>query len=233
MQRAVFCGTLALAVLASFAQATARAEDGEEKKSIWDIDPVDDVMRGLGFKTLEEPDVYRERSPLVIPPSRNLPPPQPKAANAVPPSWPVDPNATKRKEAAKAKLYTQANKSNQNSLNNEFGNGAPISPSELNKAGTEVTGSTRASGEPVDPRADPEAAMMPSKLGFTGIKSFFNNTFNDKPELGTFTAEPPRADLTQPPTGYQTPSPTAPYGLINKKERYKTCDVDIASGTCK
>ena len=34
-------------------------------------------------------------------------------------------------------------------------------------------------------------------------------------EVGNFTQEPPRTALTEPPQGYQTPSPEQPYG-VNK-----------------
>jgi hypothetical protein len=34
-----------------------------------------------------------------------------------------------------------------------------------------------------------------------------------KEEYGTFTGEPPRASLTDPPPGYQTPSPDQLYGI--------------------
>jgi hypothetical protein len=229
MQRAVVAGALGLAVLTGFAQMSARAEDGEEK-SIWDFNLMDEITKGLGLQG-SDPDAYRERSPLVVPPSRNLPPPQAKASESVPAAWPVDPDAKKRKEIAKAKLYTQANKSTQASMDNAFSNGAPISPGELNPPGT--TGSIGGgSRQPDDPNFQNGTPMLPSQLGFLG--NWYNKVIpNDNPELGTFTSEPPRANLTQPPSGYQTPSATAPYGLINKKERYKQCDLDIASGQCK
>ena len=35
----------------------------------------------------------------------------------------------------------------------------------------------------------------------------------DEPESGRFTGEPPRTALTEPPPGYQTPSPDQPYGV--------------------
>ena len=35
----------------------------------------------------------------------------------------------------------------------------------------------------------------------------------DEPEAGSFTGEPPRTALTEPPPGYQTPSPDQPYGV--------------------
>ena len=35
----------------------------------------------------------------------------------------------------------------------------------------------------------------------------------DEPDVGKFTGEPPRTALTEPPAGYQTPSPDQPYGV--------------------
>ena len=38
-------------------------------------------------------------------------------------------------------------------------------------------------------------------------------------ETGTFTNEPSRQELTQPPPGYQTPSAEQPYGTTRRVER--------------
>ena len=38
-------------------------------------------------------------------------------------------------------------------------------------------------------------------------------------ETGTFTNEPSRNTLTEPPPGYQTPSPAQPYGVTRRVER--------------
>ena len=38
----------------------------------------------------------------------------------------------------------------------------------------------------------------------------------DEEEVAKFTGEPPRASLTAPPPGYQTPSPDQPYGVNAK-----------------
>lgn len=226
MQRALLCGALGLAVVTGFAQGAARAEDGEEKSSIWDFNPVEDLMRGLGFKNGTENEAnYRERSPLVIPPNTELPKPEFSRASAVPASWPVDPDAKKRKAAAKAKLYTQANKSNQGSLDPES-EGGGLLPGQLNPGGAPtITGSTR----PADTTIEDGAPIAPSKLGYIG--GLFTNAVNpNREETGTFTGEPPRANLTQPPTGYQTPSPTAPYGVSKKRAPAKARDIDYASG---
>ena len=39
-------------------------------------------------------------------------------------------------------------------------------------------------------------------------------------EVAKFTSEPPRASLTEPPPGYQTPSPDQPYGLGKATTKY-------------
>ena len=44
-------------------------------------------------------------------------------------------------------------------------------------------------------------------------------------EYATFTAEPRRSDLTEPPPGYQTPSPNQPYGLKPNAEKPKPYDI--------
>ena len=48
--------------------------------------------------------------------------------------------------------------------------------------------------------------------------------FGSKEEVVNFTGEPPRGALTDPPPGYQTPSPTQPYG-ITKAPAPKAADV--------
>ena len=43
----------------------------------------------------------------------------------------------------------------------------------------------------------------------------------NKEQYATFTGEPQRADLTDPPPGYLTPSPDQPYGIQPDKKGYK------------
>jgi hypothetical protein len=50
---------------------------------------------------------------------------------------------------------------------------------------------------------------------------FSSAPWADKTETSTFTAEPPRDNLTAPPAGYQTPSPNQPYGLGPSQEKRK------------
>ncbi len=51
------------------------------------------------------------------------------------------------------------------------------------------------------------------------MKGFF--TGNNQDETATFEAEPPRASLTDPPSGYRVPSPAQPYGVSADKTRSK------------
>jgi len=63
--------------------------------------------------------------------------------------------------------------------------------------------------------------MSPSELG---TKNPFGSLFssfgpNKKAETAPFTGEPPRASMTEPPSGYQTPSPNYPYGMGVQDQR--------------
>ena len=56
--------------------------------------------------------------------------------------------------------------------------------------------------------------FTPSELGYKG--GLFSNMFGsdkDDQQTAQFTGEPARTSLTEPPPGYQTPSPGQPYGL--------------------
>ncbi len=79
-RRIAFGGALGLAVLAALIPAGAQAQDDDDddKKSGWNLDKklLNDLMRNLGLRNGNESQIeYRERSPLVIPPSKNYPRP--------------------------------------------------------------------------------------------------------------------------------------------------------------
>src|SRR5262249_52978873 len=155
-RRAAMVGALGLAVLVAIAPGSARAEDDDDdnKNSIWNLDKrfMTGIMKGLGFKNGSENQVeYRERSPLVIPPSRELPPPQQAGAGQTP-AWPSDPDVKRRKAAAEKRknaIYDP---------DKEVGN---LSPSELNRPG----GSTRASAGTNTDGSDVGKNESPSGLG--------------------------------------------------------------------
>jgi hypothetical protein len=63
--------------------------------------------------------------------------------------------------------------------------------------------------------------LSPSELGTKG--NIFSNMFgSNEPEAAKFTGEPPRTALTEPPPGYQTPSPDQPYGAGKQKPASNT-----------
>jgi len=208
---------LGIAALAAGASGSARAQDDgtiDNSTSIWNLERRiwNGFVRGLGLRSGDEPVIeYRERSPLVVPPSRELPPPQPKAA-AKNPAWPNDPDAARRKQRADAKK-TVGNVDLSRVYDQQ---GRPMSPQELN-----VPGGTPSAASGPPPTGGDGRPMAPSELGyFGGLFSSGAWGFGGyRNEVGTFTAEPPRATLTAPPPGYQTPSPDHPYGTTRRVER--------------
>jgi hypothetical protein len=130
-------------------------------------------MEKMGLEKKPDSNIdYGERPPLVVPPSRDLPPPEAGAPPA--PDWPKD---TKQNTHARAKAK---------------------------------------------PPPDSAPAVMANPNPPLEKKPWYNPAgwFN-KEEYGKFTGEPPRADLTDPPTGYRTPSPDQPYGIGPEKKEAK------------
>ena len=85
-------GACALAVLGAAIPAQAQ-DDTVEPNSIWNLEQRvwGGIARGLGLRDPNGPVIdYRERSPLVVPPTRDLPPPQAKAAPKNP-AWSINP----------------------------------------------------------------------------------------------------------------------------------------------
>lgn len=159
------------------------------------------------------PDIqYSERSPLVVPPTRDLPPPAADRSPAVP-GWPVDPDLTRR---AKAKAKEKPKPHPDYVLDSE----RVLSPAELsNPAGAPAPSTGRR-----DPRADPEAQDLSPAVTDPNRKSvfsYFNIFDHNKTEYATFTGEPARGSLTEPPPGYLTPSPDQPYGIGPEQKKYK------------
>jgi hypothetical protein len=157
------------------------------------------------------PDIeYGERSPLVVPPTRDLPPPVADRPPAIP-DWPKDPDiARQRKAKVKEKVQPHQDYVVESSR--------PLLPSELNVPGP-LPGSSGGRASDADPEAQPvnPAVTQPNS------KSLFSLGFlnPNKAEYATFTGEPDRTSLTDPPAGYLTPSPDEPYGVGPDHKKYK------------
>jgi hypothetical protein len=210
--RAVSAGALGLAILTAGVQVGAAAEDEDNSPSIWNLDTRlwNGIMSAMGMKANTEVGIdYRERSPLVVPPQPDLPPPQ--AAPAKTAAWPVDPESKRRIEAARKPKNIRGWDADYEADN--------LNPSQLGPRGSKRDPANVDSGI-----SDP---VKPSELGFFGwsFKSLWGDTAN-RDEIGNFTAEPPRTALTAPPTGYQTPSPAQPYGNSRRVEWNKPKKAD-------
>jgi hypothetical protein len=218
--RALRIGAVALAVGFIAMTGAARAQEDEDNKSFEDK-LIDGIMAGVGGTNMDNRGIdYRERSPLVVPPKLDLPPPQANTAAAKPPpNWPKDPDEARRKaDIARRK------KENKDPVEAA----RILTPSELNVGKTAPQPST--AGEVNQPGVgDPgrNAILDPSQLGFdtSRFNIFKTNTLfgGSKPEVTQFKGEPTRDSLTQPPAGYQTPSPNFAYGTgpkdsLNNKE---------------
>ncbi|MGH6767798.1 MAG: hypothetical protein ACRECO_02125 [Xanthobacteraceae bacterium] len=216
-----------LVVLALIAPGSARAQNDEEDNALtrWEKRIWSNITTGLGLVDPNAPAIdYRERSPLVVPPSRDLPPPQ---TGAVPhgPAWPVDPDAKRAKARADAKR-----KRTGGNFDHTVSSPRNLTPAELDPAGAS-TGSTAPSGPGGELNPNP---LLPSQLGYVGGlfsgRAFGFGIGPQKDEVGTFKGEPPRAALTAPPAGYQTPSPSQPYGVTRRIEYGKVRPADPAVG---
>jgi hypothetical protein len=160
------------------------------------------LLENLGIKSSETTkDIdYHERPPLVIPANPQLPPPE-KTNAAANPAWPKDPDVKRRKiiEAQKNKGDPQLNQIRENN---------PLSPDQM-------TPGPRPSGvrAPPAPESTPTLGeiLSPSQLGYKSDK-LFGMFRSSGEETVKFTGEPARTSLTEPPPGYQTPSPDQPYG---------------------
>ena len=102
LKRAAWFSAVALSVGVMMASGPVRAADDEEEDDkTFEEKIIEGIMRGIGGTNMENRGIdYRERSPLVVPPKLNLPPPgQATEAKAPAPNWPKDPDEQRRKAA--------------------------------------------------------------------------------------------------------------------------------------
>lgn len=204
------CGVALAAVLAltmAWAGSSARAQNADDEELPADTKFFRKLFKEFGMQRDEEGIEFRERAPLVVPPSRNLPAPQPADTVTRNPAWPKDPDVRRRNEATATASQKARLKGTAEAIMEE---GRALRPNELNVGNREVA-TTNTVQDP-DRAARP---LMPSQLG---SRSFFE-MFSTKPDKpAEFTNEPPRASLTDPPPGYQTPSTAQPYALGPARE---------------
>jgi len=213
LSRALRLSALTVGVGLLVALSAARAEDDEDEKT-FEEKIIENIMKGLGATNMDNTGIdYRERSPLVVPPKLDLPPPASASADVKAPNWPKDPDEARRKAAIAARKKQNKDPMEASRI---------LTPSELNagrtKGKSDVSGS-----DSLQPGGEPgaHAVLSPSQLGYEG--GFMGMFKGNKSETAEFKGEPTRDSLTQPPAGYQTPSPNFAYGtgpkesLVNKE----------------
>src|SRR4029450_4320347 len=243
LRRAAAAAAVTLALALAWSAGNARAEDADDDENV----PLDSkifrqFMKDLGLRRDGDALIdFRERAPLVVPPSRDLPPPRDEAEVAAKPTasprrpapppprheagvpakttaWPKDPDVNRRKqEAAAVKARLKGNMSVEEQMR-------ALRPDELDKPGAgKKSADSKSPGVSGDEASRP---MMPSDLG-TKTEKIFGSIWSSftpaKPESAPFTGEPPREAMTAPPAGYQTPSPNYPYGMgVQDKRKITT-----------
>jgi hypothetical protein len=220
--RIAAAGLMGLAIVAS-AGTGVRAADDDEDEAI-DTKIIRGFLSGLGLRRDGGGIDYRERSPLVVPPTRDtsapaLPAPQSGSIVEKTAAWPVDPDVKRAKEIKAARKKPRKDLESEESR--------PELPSQLGPRHASAPAHQRPTGEPV------KDTTAPSTWQELGSKSFFTigGLMWKKQETATFTREPQRSSLTEPPPGYRTPSPAHPYGLgVAKPEAINPMDTDQMRG---
>ena len=225
--KALRLSAVVLGVGLLMAAGAARAGDDDEDDKTFEEKIIEGIMKGMGATNMDNSSIdYRERSPLVVPPKLDLPPPASAAAEKPAPNWPKDPDEARRKAAIAARKKDKKDTRDATQVSDAAAR--PLSPSELNAAKQRPTTTSQDaknsdSLKPGDPGGTP---LMPSDLGYTaGVMGMFKG---NKVEATEFKQEPPRESLTQPPPGYQTPSSNYLYGTGPKESLNK--DYNPAAG---
>ncbi|MFZ0123305.1 MAG: hypothetical protein WAL48_03850, partial [Xanthobacteraceae bacterium] len=186
---------LAATFIAVSSTGPARAGD-DETQNAEEGDFIDrafrGVLEGIGLRKDAPPAInYHERSPLVVPPTRDLPPPQ-KATRAAPdPAWPQDKDKAPRK-VAKNKPIKQGTEAEEEDMRQ-------LRPDEL--GGRKPSSGKRTAEGPAPDTTGQQ--LTPGQLGFQGFS--LGKLFDRTPEEVPFKEEPTRDTLTDPPIGLRTP----------------------------
>jgi hypothetical protein len=197
-------GSAAVAALICATIPAARAADDGDGSSV-----IGKVLETFGLRSADKQYYginYDERSPLVVPPTRDLPAPQSENTSPVP-NWPKDPDIARR----------QVNRSDDKpryQRDIQIESSRPLRPDELNAAGRSAGGKGDGDSTANSQMSDPTDRGAKKGL-FSSLDSVFS-----KEQYATFTGEPGRSSLTDPPPGYLTPSPDQPYGIGQGKAKY-------------
>src|SRR5438552_8690366 len=102
LSRALRLAVISLGIGLVVGAGAARAEDDEDEKT-FEEEIIEGIMTGIGGTNMDNRGIeYRERSPLVVPPKLDLPPPA-SSSEVKAPNWPKHPDEARRKAAIAAR----------------------------------------------------------------------------------------------------------------------------------
>ena len=217
-----------LVILGGVGQALAQDDEDE----LPDTKFFKSLLRGFGLRNGQENagiNYYQGsarrwscRRPAIC--RRRRPTTAARRANA---AWPQDQDE-KRRRAAAAKRKKEQRTFTWDDLSRQ------LTPDEM-RGGTASPKDAALRKRSADNVEDAQRQYKPSELGYVGglfgdFKGFF--TGNNKDETATFEAEPQRSALTDPPSGYRSPSPLEPYGLraVRAKAKAMTQEERVTQG---
>jgi hypothetical protein len=198
----------------------AHAQEAEDEDQPFEQKVIKQIMTGLGGTNMENTGIdYRERSPLVVPPRIDLPPPDTAASTASVPNWPKDPDVKQRQAARAAAARGRPEETLEAARQ--------LTPAEMAPKRARTSASAADHSAPGDPNRN--IVLSPKQLGYEGglFKTMFGGNKGEKAE---FKGEPTRDALTQPPTGYQTPSSEYAYGTGPKEVMKNDANINPMTG---
>src|ERR1700682_5650963 len=141
LSRGLRLAVIALGVGLVMTAGAARAQDDDEDDKTFEEKIIEGIMAGIGGTNMENRGIeYRERSPLVVPPRLDLPPPAAASNEVKDANWPKDPDESKRKAAIAARKKSKPDPIEASRI---------LTPSELNAARTAAP--ARTNNDPVQP----------------------------------------------------------------------------------
>ena len=164
-----------------------------------------EIMDGIGFGREKDAIEYRERAPLVVPPSMNLRSPEERAIGTRETKWPNDPDVARKKAEDEESRKPRSVGGDRRDY--------VVSSAELRKGrvpGAEVGGNADSyhsrNSNGYDKDLDGYGRISPDRLRAQG--EAFNGLTKEAPLRPG--EEPKRKYLTDPPTGIRAPAVGAP-----------------------
>jgi hypothetical protein len=211
-------GAFAVAVLSlslglAVTTGTARAGDNDGRTM---SEKISDGFYGMirGTNMDNRGIDYRERSPLVVPPTLDLPPPSSAAGEGQIANWPKDPDerarraviATKKKNApppARVRVTAGGDGQQAQPINIAPPVEEAPAPGTTRPAYASDRNGTALTDPVYDKPGDLFSGGAAALSDWSGVSNLFGGGKTVPVEPGT---EPARTALTQPPAGYQTPA---------------------------